>query len=66
MSKSQFPMPKTGGGFLPKLVGALLGLAILALVVKQPVEAAQLASGIGGALGAAVENTATFLQHVLA
>lgn len=65
MGKTQFPMPKVGSGLLPKVVGGLIGLAILTLVVKSPEEAAVLAKGIAAMFGAAAEGVATFLQRVL-
>lgn len=66
MAKQTFPMPgNSGGGVLGKLFGTLVALAIMTLVVKDPVGAAHLASQLAGFLGAAVQGLATFLQNVL-
>ena len=65
MAKQQFPMMKSGGGALSKLVGVLLMLAVLTLVVKHPAESAHWFSGALSTLGTAVEGLATFLQQVL-
>ncbi|CAM06171.1 hypothetical protein A8924_7400 [Saccharopolyspora erythraea NRRL 2338] len=64
MAKSPIPMMKTGGGLLPKFVGALLTLAFLAMVIKQPAAAAEMLTGAGAALGAAVEGLMSFLLQL--
>jgi hypothetical protein len=66
MGKQTYPMPGGGsGGVLSKLIGTLVTLAVLTLVVKDPVGAAHLASQLVGFLGTAVQGLATFLQNVL-
>lgn len=66
MAKQQIPMmPKAGGGVLGKVVGLGLTAGILMLIVKQPAEAAAIAKGIVGGLGAAAEAVATFLTAVM-
>lgn len=63
MAKQGFPTMKTGGGALPKVIGTLVVFAVLALVVKQPVEAAHLAKNLGGMLLGAVDGMATFINQ---
>ncbi|MCA1228643.1 hypothetical protein [Saccharopolyspora sp. 6M] len=64
MAKQTFPgMPTSGGGMLPKLIGALVMLAVLAFVVQQPVEAAQLVRNVLGLFGGAVDGLATFFSQ---
>ncbi|MCA1194899.1 hypothetical protein [Saccharopolyspora sp. 6V] len=66
MAKQTFPMPgSNGGGVLPKVLGALMALAVLTLVVKDPVNAANLATQLARFLGSVVTGMATFLQNVL-
>ncbi|MBK0866161.1 MULTISPECIES: hypothetical protein [unclassified Saccharopolyspora] len=66
MAKQSFPMPGTsGGGLLPKVLGTLVTLAVVTLVVKDPVGAAHLAGQLAGFLGTVVTGLATFLQNVL-
>lgn len=48
---------------LPKLIGALVMLAVLAFVVQQPVEAAQLVRNVLGLFGGAVDGLATFFSQ---
>lgn len=66
MAKQTFPMPgQSSGGVLPKLLGTLMTLAVVTLVVKDPVGAANLAGQLAGFLGTVVTGLATFLQNVL-
>lgn len=66
MAKQSFPMPGTSsGGLLPKVLGTLVTLAVVTLVVKDPVGAAHLAGQLAGFLGTVVTGLATFLQNVL-
>lgn len=65
MAKSQFPMMKSGGsGVLPKVVGTLVLLAVLAMVVKHPVESAHGFSAALAGLGSVAEAFSTFLSQV--
>ncbi|GAA4866723.1 hypothetical protein [Saccharopolyspora rosea] len=67
MGKSQFPfpMPKAGSGLLSKVLGGLVLLAVLALVVKHPTDAAEFARNASTALAGAVDGLTTFLRGVL-
>ena len=66
MAKNTMPMmPSSGGGVGKKLIGVLLGLAVLTLIVKQPNTAAELATGLFTTLGGAVDSVSTFLTAVL-
>lgn len=64
MAKSSFPVMKSGGGVLSKLVGALVTLGVLAFVVQHPAEAAQLLSSGIGLLEKAVEGSASFFGQL--
>lgn len=65
MAKNSFPMPKTGGGLLPKMVGWVVALAVVVLVVKYPSDSARWATSTFHVLGSAVEGVATFLRLLL-
>lgn len=64
MARNSFPMTKTGGGMLSKVVGALVTLAILAFVVKHPVDAAHLTSGAFTMLANAIDGFASFFSQI--
>lgn len=64
MSKQQMmPMP-SGGGPLPKLIGAAVVLALLVMVVKQPAATASWVEGIFGSAIHAVEGISAFFQEI--
>lgn len=63
MAKSSFPMMKTGGGVLSKLLGALIVLALLTFMVENPTEAAQLIKEALNFLDNAVASLVTILQQ---
>lgn len=64
MAKSSFPVMKSGGGVLSKLIGVVVTLGVLAFVVQHPAEAAQLLSGGIGLLEKAVEGLAAFFGQI--
>ena len=64
MAMSQFPMMKTGGGLLSKVVGWLVGLALLTMVVKHPAESAQGFTAAFGALSSVIDSLAAFFSNV--
>lgn len=66
MAKNTMPMmPTAGGGAGKKLLGVLLGLAVLTLIVKQPHTAADLATGLVATAGGAIDSMTTFLTAML-
>ncbi|MFI5585219.1 hypothetical protein ACIA5G_09320 [Amycolatopsis sp. NPDC051758] len=64
MAKSNFPVMKSGGGMLWKVVGLLLGLAVIVLVVKHPADSARWVSGLFGGGVDVVDGVATFLSNL--
>lgn len=58
------PMMTGGGSVVPKVVGGLVLLALLALVIKHPGEAATWAKSFIGMVSSAVDGIATFFQQV--
>jgi hypothetical protein len=64
VAKNMLPM-KAGGGVLGKLVGAVVVLAVLALVVGHPADAATWVTGVIHLLGRVIGGTSTFLRDVL-
>lgn len=63
MAKTHMPLP-TGGKTLPKLISALVGVALLVIVVKHPSEAATMLKAAGGVLGDVIEGLWTFVQQL--
>lgn len=61
--KSQIPMT-SGGGVVSKLVGTAVIIAVVAFIVKHPVEAAHDTSVGFSALGDVVYSLMTFLQQL--
>lgn len=57
-------LPTSGGKLLPKLIGGLVTVALLAVVIKHPSDAATWAKEFGNWLEAAVDGIASFLQQV--
>lgn len=65
MAKSQNPFEfKTGGGLLKKVMGVLIGLAVLCLVVKSPAEAAAFVTGVFRLIGQVIDGISAFLGQV--
>lgn len=64
MAKNAFPM-KTGGGVLGKVVGLLVALAVLALVVKHPSDAATWVTSAFHLFGGMIDGVSAFLKEVL-
>lgn len=65
MAKSQNPFEfKTGGGLFKKVVGVLIGLAVLCLVVKSPTDAAAFVTGVFHLVGQVVDGISAFLGQV--
>lgn len=64
MAKSSVPMAKSGNSALSKLVSAVVLVALVALVVKHPVDAAHATTGGFNALADIVDGLTTFLQQV--
>ncbi|GAA4891011.1 hypothetical protein [Saccharopolyspora cebuensis] len=65
MPKNTFPMMKTGGGAGKKLLGMAAVLAVLVLVVNNPVAAAGWTKQAFALLGQFVNALATFFGGVL-
>lgn len=63
MAKSAFPM-KTGSGLLPKVIGTLIVIAALAMVIKQPANAASFVTGAFHLVGGAVDGISAFLSQL--
>jgi hypothetical protein len=57
-------IPTSGGKFLPKLIGTLVVLAVLALVIKHPTSAASSVNSLWTAGTGAVDGLAAFFQAV--
>ncbi|WP_431901284.1 hypothetical protein [Amycolatopsis thermoflava] len=66
MAKQTFPGLKTGSGLLPKVATALVVLALLAIVVKHPADAATWAKSLGSGIGAIIDGIATFVRQLSA
>ncbi|OQO91976.1 hypothetical protein B1813_06745 [Saccharomonospora piscinae] len=66
MSKksSMIPMPTGGSSVVPKLITGLVGLALFAIVVRHPSEAAGWMTDIFGWLGGVVDGLASFIRQV--
>ncbi|QYN16847.1 hypothetical protein [Amycolatopsis sp. DSM 110486] len=64
MAKSQIPGFKTGGGALRKVLGACVALALLALIVHYPADAASWAKGAAGTAGGAIDGLVTFFRNL--
>lgn len=65
MSKTSFPF-KTGSGLVGKLIVTLIVIGAIALVVKQPSEAAGWAKSAANLAGDAINGVGDFLQHLMA
>ena len=63
MAKSAFPM-KTGSGLLSKLIGTLIVIAILAMVIKEPANAASFVTGAFHLASGAIDGISTFLSQI--
>ncbi|SDY10535.1 hypothetical protein SAMN05216215_10206 [Saccharopolyspora shandongensis] len=65
MAKNSLPMmPKAGGGALSKVLWALVGVALLVLVVKYPNDAATFMRGAFDLVGGAVEGLVEFFRSI--
>lgn len=65
MAGKQQIIPTAGGGkFLPKLIGTLVLLAVLALIIKHPTSAAASVDSLWTAGASVVDGLATFFQAV--
>lgn len=64
MAKTGVPMTKSGSGPFSKVVSAFLFVALVALVVKHPVDAAHWTTGGFNVLGELMYGFMTFLQQV--
>jgi hypothetical protein len=66
MAKNQFPMTKTGGGLLPRLISALILVVALWLVIQSPINAATFVKHLVLGIGTAISAIATFFGHLVA
>lgn len=66
MAKQAFPGVQTGGGIMPKLIGAAVTFAVLVLIVKHPAESAVWVKGAFELFIALVNGMAQFLQGLMA
>lgn len=64
MAKNNMFPTRTGGGVLGKVIWLLIGLAVLMLIVRNPVDAAGWASGVFHLAGEAVNGIAAFLKNL--
>lgn len=64
MAKNMLPMT-TGGGVLRKVVGTLVALAVLALVVGHPADAATWTTSVVHLLGRVIGGISTFLRDAI-
>lgn len=66
MAKNSLPiMPKASGGALSKVIWMLVGVALLALVVKYPNDAATFVQGAVDLFGGAVGGLVKFFRGVV-
>lgn len=63
MAKNMLPM-KTGSGIMSKLIGLLVGLAILMLVIKYPSDAASWVTGAAHLLTQIVGGLVAFFRQI--
>lgn len=61
---SMIPMPTGGRSVVPKIVGALVFVSLLAIVVKHPADAATWMKALFAWLGGVVDGLVTFAQHL--
>ena len=61
--KTNNMIPVPTGSVLPKLVGGAVLLALLAVVVKHPGDAANWAKAVVHAASSVVDGLASFVQH---
>lgn len=66
MAKQTIPGLKASGGFMPKLIGTAITLAVLVLVVKHPAESAVWVKGAFELFLALVNGLAQFFQGLMA
>lgn len=64
MAKSPFPTFKTGGGVLRKAVGAVIVLAVLALVIKHPHDAAGMVNTAKDQGGGVIDSFVEFFRNL--
>lgn len=63
MSRNMMPM-KTGSGIMSKLIGILIGLAVLMLVIKYPGDAASWVTGAAHLLTNIVSGLVAFFRQL--
>ncbi|ONI72704.1 hypothetical protein ALI144C_42580 [Actinosynnema sp. ALI-1.44] len=61
MAKNMLPM-KPGGGIMGKLITAVIGLALIMLVVKYPSDVASWVTGAGHILTGLADGLVTFFR----
>ena len=64
MARNMLPM-KAGGGALRKVIGAIAVLAVLALIVQHPADAAGWAIGAVHLVGRVISGIGAFLRDTL-
>lgn len=57
-------LPTAGGKVLPKLIATAVAVALLAIVIKSPTEAAAGAKAVLHWLGGAIDSITTFIRQV--
>jgi len=62
--KDGFPMVASSGGGLKRVVGALVVVALLAVVIRNPGEAASWAKALFGVVTGAVDGIANFIREL--
>lgn len=63
---NMIPVPAGGSGLLPKVLGALIALALLVFVVKHPTDAANWAKAIAAGIGSIIDGIAAFTRQLAA
>ncbi|MFB9690073.1 hypothetical protein [Amycolatopsis plumensis] len=58
------PGLKTSSGVLPKLIGTAIAIALLALVVKYPADAATWAKNLAGMAGDVIDGLVSFFRQI--
>lgn len=64
MAKNMLPNMKAGGGLLKKIVGAVIALAILALVINHPHDAAGIVNSATDQSGGVIDSVVEFFRDL--
>ncbi|QRP47410.1 hypothetical protein [Amycolatopsis sp. FDAARGOS 1241] len=64
MAKSVLPNFKSGGGLIKKAIGVVILLAVLALVIRHPHDAAGMVNSAKDQGGGVIDSVAKFFQDL--